>query len=153
MPPRLPALYRHEAGDSLAFPRLATAPCSRLPMPEVWLWASRGPASPRTAGPVVAHHKAVPRRMMIAAPGPSAVAIAVPLLPCNTESRTFDLTAMRDFEYRDEYIGLKLPSVVDRLERLTIAPRKGRIFRSVPLMANCAKWPISRWQLSPCAPS
>jgi hypothetical protein len=65
--------------------------------------------------------------MVTAAPGPSAVVIAVPLLPCNTESRTFDLTAMRDFEYRDENIGLELPSVVDRLEQLIIAPRKGTI--------------------------
>jgi hypothetical protein len=44
--------------------------------------------------------------MVTAAPGGSPVLIAVPLLPCATESKTSDLTAMRDFEYRDEYFGL-----------------------------------------------
>jgi hypothetical protein len=89
---------RHRASDSPVFTRLATAPCPRLPMPEVWLWVSGGPASPRSVGLVVAHHKPVPRRMVSAGPSGSPVLIAVPLLPCNTESKTSKLTASRDFE-------------------------------------------------------
>ena len=69
----------------------------------------------------------VPRRMMIAAPLGSAVLIAVPLLPCAKESKTADLTAMRDFEYRDEYFGLELSSDVDCHQRGIIAPTKGTI--------------------------
>jgi hypothetical protein len=32
---------------------------------------------------------------------------------------------MRGFEYRDEYFGLELPSVVGLRGRLAVAPRKG----------------------------
>jgi hypothetical protein len=36
--------------------------------------------------------------MVSAGPSGSPVLIAVPLLPCNTESKTSKLTASRDFE-------------------------------------------------------
>ena len=76
---------------------------------EIWLWVS------------------LAQYFLTAAPRGSAVVIAVPLLPCATESKTADLTAMRDFEYRDEYFGLELSSVVGPRRRLAVTPRIGTL--------------------------
>jgi hypothetical protein len=49
---------------------------------------------------------ATPRRLADGAPRSSPVLVEVAGLPGATKSKTSDLTAMRDFEFRDEFLGV-----------------------------------------------